>query len=194
MSGTTTNLELFKYNPNTDGDQTFNIDNALNNNFDKLDTVIGALANLTTEQKTSLVAAINEIITNLGEKSSIDLDNLSSIGQAIIDAKIEAEALTAQNGYIKFKLNGISNLILQWGQATWNKGLVSGRTTVNADNIILPISFTTKYSAILKTSSRYLNSFINYADSTNSYISWGVWNITESKYDFDKDSWIAIGY
>lgn len=115
MSGTTTNLELFKYNPNTDGDQTFNIDNALNNNFDKLDTVIGALANLTTEQKTNLVAAINEIITNLGGKAAKDLSNLDSIGQGILDAKIEAEALTAQNGYIKFKLNGISNsIILQW--------------------------------------------------------------------------------
>lgn len=124
MSGTTTNLELFKYNPNTDGDQTFNIDNALNNNFDKLDTVIGALANLTTEQKTNLVAAINEIITNLGGKAAKDLSNLDSTGQGIIDAKIEAEALTAQNGYIKFKLNGISNnLIINWARLSYTTSL-----------------------------------------------------------------------
>ena len=159
-------------------------------------TEILKLINLLVTQKSNIdlsnLSSVGQAI--LDQKASINLNNLSAAGQAILDAKIEAEALTEQNGYIKFKLNGISNIILQWGQATWNKGLVSGRTTVNADNIILPISFTTKYSAILKTSSRYLNSFINYADSTNSYISWGVWNITESKYDFDKYSWIAIGY
>lgn len=37
MSKTTTNLKLFKYDPATDGSLTFNIDEALNNNWDKID-------------------------------------------------------------------------------------------------------------------------------------------------------------
>ena len=39
MSGTTANLKLFKYNTSTDGKQKFNIDSALNNNWDILDAV-----------------------------------------------------------------------------------------------------------------------------------------------------------
>lgn len=38
MSVLTKILELFKYDPNTDGAQTFNIDQALNANWDKVDT------------------------------------------------------------------------------------------------------------------------------------------------------------
>ncbi len=54
----------------------------------------------------------------IAQKSSIDLDNLSSIGQAILDRKVEVEALLQQNGYAKFtwkENNQISNLIINWG-------------------------------------------------------------------------------
>lgn len=37
MSTTTDKLALFKYDPRTDGTQTFNIQKALNDNWDKLD-------------------------------------------------------------------------------------------------------------------------------------------------------------
>jgi len=40
MSSTTPNLNLFKYNPLTDGKQVFSIDTALNNNWDKIDNSI----------------------------------------------------------------------------------------------------------------------------------------------------------
>lgn len=33
----TPTIDLFKYNPLTDGDSTFNIDTALNENWDKID-------------------------------------------------------------------------------------------------------------------------------------------------------------
>lgn len=39
----TTNLELFKYNPQTDGKNTFNITKALNENWDKLDIAIRSI-------------------------------------------------------------------------------------------------------------------------------------------------------
>ena len=41
MSKTTTNLGLFQYDPETDGSQTFNIDTALNANWDKVDEADG---------------------------------------------------------------------------------------------------------------------------------------------------------
>ena len=40
MSKTTDNLGLFKYDPSTDGAQTFNISKALNENWDKLDAAV----------------------------------------------------------------------------------------------------------------------------------------------------------
>ena len=43
MSSLTTHLKLFKYNTSTDGKQKFNIDSALNNNFDKLDAIYNVM-------------------------------------------------------------------------------------------------------------------------------------------------------
>ena len=40
MSTTTDKLALFKYDPSTDGAQTFNIKKALNDNWDKLDDAV----------------------------------------------------------------------------------------------------------------------------------------------------------
>ena len=42
MSTTTENLGLFKYDPSTDGANTFNIKQALNENWDKLDAAVSA--------------------------------------------------------------------------------------------------------------------------------------------------------
>lgn len=43
MSTTTENLGLFKYDPSTDGAQTFNIEKALNENWDKIDEKVPVL-------------------------------------------------------------------------------------------------------------------------------------------------------
>lgn len=43
MSTTTDKLALFKYDPSTDGAQTFNIKQALNDNWDKLDDAVKAI-------------------------------------------------------------------------------------------------------------------------------------------------------
>ena len=40
MSNSTENLGLFKYDPVADAKKTFNITEALNNNWDKIDNVI----------------------------------------------------------------------------------------------------------------------------------------------------------
>lgn len=42
MSATTTNLLLFKYNPDTDGEIYFNFDDSLNDNWDRIDNLLGS--------------------------------------------------------------------------------------------------------------------------------------------------------
>ncbi len=121
MSEKTENLGLNLTNMNEDGNETFDFDRDLNQPFKIIDKRIGRIANLTTEQKESLVSAINEIISNLNEKPSKSLDDLNAIGQAILDRKVEVEALLEQNGYAKFSWkedNKISNLIINWGTST----------------------------------------------------------------------------
>ncbi len=144
MSGTRTeNLGLFNTNMLTDGDDFLDFDRDLNQNNNILDAAIGKLSTLTTEEKTNLVAAINELVAG---KSSIDLDNLSAIGQAIMDKKVEVEALLQQNGYAKFtwkENNEISNLTICWGL----------NQTYEDRNITFtyPIAFTTKPNIQLTT-------------------------------------------
>lgn len=65
-------LKLFKYDPVEDKDKTFNITQALNDNWDKIDenveelsNYIGSLDGLTTIEKENLVAAVNEIDKNV---------------------------------------------------------------------------------------------------------------------------------
>ena len=56
---------------------------------------------------------IAEIITKLANYASVNLDNLSATAQAMLDKKVEIEALLEQNGYAKFTWkdgNKISNL------------------------------------------------------------------------------------
>lgn len=46
MSSNTTNLNLYKANPVTEPNDNFNIDNLLNNNWDKIDAAVGNKANI----------------------------------------------------------------------------------------------------------------------------------------------------
>lgn len=49
MSKITENLALFVYDTQTDGKEKFNIDKALNENFEKIDSSIGDLFNVTLQ-------------------------------------------------------------------------------------------------------------------------------------------------
>ena len=68
----------------------------------------------TLEELSRKVDAISEF---LNEKTDRNLLNLNTVGQAIIDGKVEVEALLEQNGYAKFTWkegNKISKIIVQW--------------------------------------------------------------------------------
>ena len=135
MGTYTTNLNLYNTDMNTDGNDTFDFQRDLNDNNDKIDSAIGKLSNLTTEQQANLVSAINEIVTNLDGKTSKSLNDLNAVGQAILDKKVEVEALLAQNGYAKFSWkenNEISILLFQWG------------INNTGNEITFPLAFTSK--------------------------------------------------
>ena len=60
---------------------------------------------------------VGQIAEALNEKMDRNLVNADTIGQAILDKKVEVEALLEQNGYAKFTWkegNKISNLIINW--------------------------------------------------------------------------------
>lgn len=61
----TENLNLYITNMETDGDDYFNFDRDLNENWQKIDTTTGKLSELVTEDKSSLVNAINEAYNNI---------------------------------------------------------------------------------------------------------------------------------
>ena len=141
MGTYTTNLNMYKTNMLTDGNDTFDFKRDINDNLDIIDTAVGKLSTLTTTDKSSLVNAIIELVTSLGGKASKDLDNLSATGQAILDGKVEVEALLAQNGYAKFSWkenNVISSFIIQWGNH-------DGESGNGIKEIKFPISFPNSY-------------------------------------------------
>ncbi len=67
----------------------------------------------TLEELSRKVDAISEF---LNEKTDRNLLNLNTVGQAIIDGKVEVEALLEQNGYAKFtwKEDNKVAILLQW--------------------------------------------------------------------------------
>ena len=81
MSKITKNLGLFEYDIETDGKRTFNIEESLNQNWDKIDLSIGNLSELTINNKENIVSAINEIETDIKNKTSLSLSNLSEAGE-----------------------------------------------------------------------------------------------------------------
>jgi len=82
MAESTPELELFKYNESTDADQVFSFDQALNDNWDKIDSFAGAIKSLSN-------------LDAEGEKRFEDI-------WTELDKKLEAEVLLSENGYIKF--------------------------------------------------------------------------------------------
>ena len=64
---------------------------------------------------------VGQIAEALNGKMDRNLANTDAIGQAILDGKVEVEALLEQNGYAKFTWkNGtnINKLLVQWGYTT----------------------------------------------------------------------------
>ena len=186
MGNSTENLNLYLTDMDTDGNDTFDFQRDLNDNNNKIDSAIGKLSNLTTEQQANLVSAINEIVSNLDGKTSKSLNDLNAVGQAILDKKVEVEALLAQNGYAKFSWkenNEISNLIIQWGKYNKNAGL---KTT-----ILFPLTFNSLFYADSITCERSSYSGVFSMTNTSAIFYCGSAGTDGSSQGF---IWFAIGY
>lgn len=126
---------------------------------------------------------IAEIITKLANYASVNLDNLSATGQAILDRKVEVEALLEQNGYAKFtwkENNKVASLIIQWGS-----------TTVSPVN--LPLAYTdSNYTLVIRPTIQGDNpvtggSFGDPAQTASTFLC----AVTSTQY---KVAWVTIGY
>lgn len=144
MATQTDELALFKYNTATDGENVFSIAQALNENWDKIDTfatAIKSLSNLDAE----------------GEKRFEDI-------WTELDKKLTAEVSLSENGYIKFN-NGF---LLQFGRynSKINNTFIQiippisfSKTNTYAINAIGIIENTTANSASLKVKTITKTSF-----------------------------------
>ena len=190
MGNSTENLNLYLTDMDTDGNDTFDFQRDLNDNNNKIDSAIGKLSNLTTEQQANLVSAINEIVSNLDGKTSKSLSDLNAVGQAILDKKVEVEALLAQNGYAKFSWkenNKISNLIINWG----------GKTLTVGDNVInLPIAYPSDRRGIAITPF-YPNNATGYPQTYGAFFKTGVAPLSTINIYASVSmyvAWFVIGY
>lgn len=135
MSTTTSNLGLFEYDPVADANQTYNITNALNNNWDTIDSATGKLSDLTTTEKGSLVGAINEVNGAISSNyADYDLSNLTATGKdKVINYAYELDidnaleiSTTLQASYVDYTPTKSGLLLIS----------VSSRVTSNTANSV----------------------------------------------------------
>lgn len=99
MSKTTKNLGLFEYEKNKDGASTFNIEQALNGNWDKLDNEVAARV-----KTTELAAEVKKTVkggsltaSDLGAVSAADKGKAGGIAGLGDDGKVPAAQLPEMN-------------------------------------------------------------------------------------------------
>ena len=84
MSTTTEKLALFKYDPSTDGAQTFNIKQAMNDNWDKIDDAVKDI-DTTLQKKADKSVAFTVTLTAAGwsdNAQTVSNENFLSTGYA----------------------------------------------------------------------------------------------------------------
>lgn len=99
MSKTTKNLGLFEYEKDKDGASTFNIEQALNGNWDKLDNEVAARVKSAelAEQVKESVKSGGLTAADLGAVSAKDKGKAGGIADLGADGKVPASQLPAMN-------------------------------------------------------------------------------------------------
>ena len=141
MSAFTNLLNLFKWNPTTDADEEFDIEKALNENWDKLDTLMSGHVNNTSIPHAK-VSQTNDGM--MSKEDKIKLDNLTEthttltttapiaentnytiplnykVGSNTLDIYYMGEKLVKDEHYIEVGESGAVSNIIQfkdWGQS-----------------------------------------------------------------------------
>ncbi|GGG81712.1 pyocin knob domain-containing protein [Paenibacillus radicis (ex Gao et al. 2016)] len=106
MASNTENLDLLKKNPVTDGNETFNIKTMLNDNWDKLDAVVGDMSSVQTVAKDA-AGAIKELHSFLGSNNeSFNVASIKSGDQIIQGGNVSALAFPRIEGRTMINLLG----------------------------------------------------------------------------------------
>ncbi|QUH29996.1 hypothetical protein [Vallitalea guaymasensis] len=158
----TSNMDLYKVDLETDGNSTFNIKTMLNDNWDKIDSKydeqegrirgnsevvnevkedIGDKSELKTEEKSSLVGAVNEVSTGMADIAN---QKANYIGNTKTIDFVQKD-----NG------NSGSSKTIDWTQSNKQNINVNANTTLtftspnNACNLMLVITYTGTYTITL---------------------------------------------
>lgn len=168
MSTTTTNFSLFKYDPSTDGNTSFSITNALNNNWDKLD------ANCV--RRLSTTAATGNATTPVYVDAQGKIQSCNAY--STIPSGLTATTSLAENGYIKFS----TDIIIVWGKI--------GTQATTKQTIVYPITFS-RVGALASNSSYNNSSYVggNYLPNTPTNT-----GFTINTHALISTTWVAVGY
>lgn len=142
MSTTTSNFELFKYDTTADAQTAFSITNALNNNWDKLDS--NCVRRLSTSAATG--SGVRPVYVDAsGQVQTINYDLPST-------QPLTATTSLSENGYIKFS-NGA---LIVWG-------ITEALGQDVSITVTLPITLLTYNIGLLQR----LNATMNFTPSIN---------------------------
>ena len=167
MATSTTNFELFKYNTTTDASTAFSIDNALNANWDKLDS--------NCVRRLSTSAATGNTVTPVYVDSSGQIQTCTR--EIPEGGGLTATVSLSENGYIKFS----NSFLMNWGH------------TKSFDvTVTFSIAYTTSYIG-LATSIR--NTSANAAEGCAAFYQKDLTQarVTAGGSPFSS-YWLAIGY
>lgn len=180
MSKETDYLKLFKYDKETDdfNTTTFNIQQCLNNNWDKIDvnvknnaTDIGDKSALETINKTNLVGAINELFTNANNGKSL-------IANVVGNPLLATDTFQQQHDKIQTLKNtfatnltnkeqsasgteSLNNLINKVANINVGKRWASGTAQINSEkNFYFDVTNTTESCLYLSLDLEFVPSFI----------------------------------
>ena len=100
MSTTTPNLNLYKYDSSIDGELSFNIKRALNDNWDKLDNFSTELNNRITTRINSIEQELAETTEEIQTTTDTKLNNMQRVIDSLSFFPEYAQSQNCFNGWI----------------------------------------------------------------------------------------------
>ena len=207
MPNYTENLNLFKYDTENDGKSTFNVDLALNDNFDKIDSKMFEI--MTQQANIDLSNLSTTGNSKLNSKANIDLSNLSTTGEKRfedINTQIAKTVLRSDlydsNGHIKIDKMSFPCIKEKYVNGTswyrvWSDGFIQQggvysftATTEATTQLIKPFS-NTNYMLFAQPINLQMQV---YADGTQFVYSKTTTNFKHKSYKAGNANWYACGY
>ncbi|WP_221885994.1 tail fiber protein [Paenibacillus zeisoli] len=117
MASSTPNLNLLKKNPATDGNDTFNIDTMLNQNWDKIDGAIGKvqtdLGNIKIDIPDATLTSKGKV--QLSSSTSGTSESLAATEKAVKDAYDRGSAGVMAAGAAETNAKNYTDQVNRWG-------------------------------------------------------------------------------